>query len=57
MLKCSLRDLWVEERLVLDKAVPRYRRPGRPISVLVVPCGPGIDIWQSLDLTAGLSGV
>ena len=27
------------ERLELEKAVPRYRRPGRPISVLAVPFG------------------
>ena len=41
-------DLWVGERLVLEKAVPRYRRPGRPISVWAVPLGPGIDIWLYL---------
>ena len=33
--------------LVLEKASPRYRRPGRPISVSAVPFGPGIDIWRS----------
>ena len=30
------------ERLVLVKALPRYQRPGRPISVSAVPFGPGI---------------
>ena len=35
------------ERLVLEKAVPRGKRPGRPISVSAVPRGPGIDIWRS----------
>ena len=31
----------------MEKAHPRYLRPGRPISVSVVPFGPGIDIWRS----------
>ena len=31
----------------LEKAVPRYRRPGRSISVSAVPLGPGTDIWRS----------
>ena len=35
------------ERLSLEKAHPRYLRPGRPISVSAVPFGPGIDIWRS----------
>ena len=42
-----LYELWAGERLVLEKAVPRYRRPGRPISVSAVPFGPGIDLWRS----------
>ena len=33
--------------LSLEKAHPRYLRPGRPISVSAVPFGPGIDIWRS----------
>ena len=37
----TLYELWAGERLVLEKAVPWYRRPGRPISVN------GIDIWRS----------
>ena len=40
-----LHELWVGERLSLEKAHPRYPRPGRPISVSAVPFGPGIDIW------------
>ena len=40
-----LYELWAGERLVLEKAVSRYRRVGRPISVSAVPFGPGIDIW------------
>ena len=40
-------ELWAGERLSLEKAVPRYLRPGRPISVSAVPFGPGIDIWRS----------
>ena len=31
----------------MEKAVHRYKRPGRPISVLAVPCGLGTDIWRS----------
>ena len=40
-------ELWAGGRLVLEKAHPRYLRPGRPISVSAVPFGPGIDIWRS----------
>ena len=36
-----LYELWeAGERLVLEKAHPRYLRPGRPISVSAVPFGP-----------------
>ena len=42
-----LYELWAGERLSFEKAVPRYLRPGRPISVSAVPFGPGIDIWRS----------
>ena len=42
-----LDELWAGERLSLEKATPRYLRPGRPISVSAVPFGPGIDIWRS----------
>ena len=41
------RELWAGERLDLEKAVPRYRRAGRSISVSDVPFGPGTDIWRS----------
>ena len=40
-------ELWAGERLELEKAVHRYWRPGRPISVWAVPFGPGTDIWRS----------
>ena len=40
----TLYELWAGERLLLEKALPRYRRPDRPISVSAVPLGPGIDI-------------
>ena len=40
-------ELWAGERLSLEKAHPRYLRPGRPVSVSAVPLGPGIDIWRS----------
>ena len=42
-----LYELWAGERLSLEKAHPRYLRPGRPISVSTVPRGPGIDICRS----------
>ena len=35
-------ELWAGERLSLEKAHPRYLRPGRPIAVSAVPFGPGI---------------
>ena len=47
-------ELWAGERLVLEKAVPRYRRPGLPISVSAVPFGPGIDIWRSCRFIGAL---
>ena len=40
-------ELWAGERLSLEKAHPRYLRPGRPISVSAVPFGPSTDIWRS----------
>ena len=33
---------WAGERLSLEKAHPRYLRPGRPISVSAVPFGPNL---------------
>ena len=38
----------------IEKAVPRYRRPGRSISVSAVPFGPGIDIWRSCRFIGAL---
>ena len=40
--------------LSLRKAVARYRRPRRPISVSAVPFGLGIDIWQSCRFIGAL---
>ena len=40
-------ELWAGERLCLERAVPKSRRVGRPISVSAVPFCPGIDIWRS----------
>ena len=45
---------WAGERLSLEKAHPRYLRPGRPISVSAVPFGPGIDIWRSCRFIGAL---
>ena len=49
-----LYELWAGERLSLEKAKPRYLRPGRPISVSAVPFGPGIDIWRSCRFIGAL---
>ena len=47
-------ELWAGERLTLEKAVPRKRRPGRPFSVSAVPHGPGTDIWRSCRIIGAL---
>ena len=49
-----LYELWAGERLALEKAHPRYLRPGRPISVSAVPSGPDIDIWRSCRFVGSL---
>ena len=49
-----LYELWAGERLRLEKAHPRYLRPGRQISVSAVPFGPGIDIWRSCRFVGAL---
>ena len=55
MWNCSFcNELWAGERLSLEKAHPRYLRPGRPISVSAVPFGPGIDMWRSCRFIGAL---
>ena len=49
-----LYELWAGERLSLERACPRYSRPGRPISVSAVPFGPAIDIWRSCRFIGAL---
>ena len=49
-----LHEIWAGERLEFEKAVPRYRRPGRSISVSAVPFGPSTDIWRSCRYTGAL---
>ena len=49
-----LYELWAGERLSLEKAHPRYLRPGRPISVSAVPFCPGIEIWRSCRFICAL---
>ena len=49
-----LYELWAGERLSLEKAHPRYLRPGRLISVSAVPSGLGIDIWRSCRFIGAL---
>ena len=48
-------ELWAGERLVLEKAFHRYRRPGRPISVSAVPFGPDIDIRNSCRFVGSMT--
>ena len=50
----TLYELWAGERLSLEKATPRYLRPGRSISVSAVLFGPGIDIWRSCRFIGAL---
>ena len=50
----TLCELWAGERVSLEKALPRFLRPGRPISVSVVPFGPGVDIWRSCRFIGAL---
>ena len=49
-----LYELWAGERPAFEKAVPRNRRRGRPISVSAVPFGPGVDIWRSCRFLGGM---
>ena len=49
-----LYELLAGERLFLEKAHPRYLRPGRSISVSAVPFGPCIDIWRSCRFIGAL---
>ena len=42
-----LYERWAGEGLGAGKAVPKFRRVGRPISDTAVPVGPCIDIWRS----------
>ena len=49
-----LHKLWAGERLSLEKAHPRYLRPGHPISVSAVPFGPGTGIWRSCPLIGAM---
>ena len=39
-------ERWEGERLRIEESVPKYRRPGRPISVLGSPLCPDADIWK-----------
>ena len=46
-------NLWFISLNVI-KALPRYQRPGRPISVRAIPFGPGNDIWRSCRFVGAL---
>ena len=41
-----LYERWAGERLRVEDSIPKYRRPGRPISVSAAPLCPDADIWK-----------
>ena len=41
-----LYERWAGERLRVEDSVPKYRRPGRPISVLAAPLCTDVEIWK-----------
>ena len=41
-----LYERWAGERLRVEEPLPKYRRPGRPISVSAAPLCPDADIWK-----------
>ena len=41
-----LYERWAGERLRIEESIPKYRRPGRPISVSAAPLCPDADIWK-----------
>ena len=53
-LSCLFFMSFAQVRLSLEKATHRYLLPGCPISVSVVPFGPGIDIWRSCRFIGAL---
>ena len=41
-----LYERWAGERLRIEDSIPKYRGPGRPISVSAAPLCPDVDIWK-----------
>ena len=41
-----LHERWAGERLRIEDAIPKFRGPGRQISVSAAPLCPDIDIWK-----------
>ena len=41
-----LYERWVRERLRIEDSIPKYRRPGRPISVSAAPSCPDAEKWK-----------
>ena len=41
-----LYERWAGERLPVEDSVPKYRRPGRPISVSAAPLCPDVMKWK-----------
>ena len=41
-----LYERWAGKRLRIEESLPKYLRPGRPISVLAAPLCPDADIWK-----------
>ena len=49
-----LDERWTGGSLVPEKYFPKFRRPGRPISVSAAPEGPGTDTWKLCQHLAGM---
>ena len=41
-----LYERWAGERLRVEDSIPKYRKPGRPISVSAAPLCPDVDVWR-----------
>ena len=41
-----LYERWAGERLRVEDSLPKFRRPGRPISVSAAPLCSDTDIWK-----------
>ena len=49
-----LYERWAGGRLVPEKYVPKFRRPGQSMSASAAPLDPGTDIWKLCQHLAGM---